>query len=239
MDKQFLKYYNRELKFIQESGGEFARQHDKIAGRLGLDGFKCTDPYVERLLEGFAFLAARVQMKIDAEFPRFTQYLLQMVYPHYLTPLPSMVVARFEPDMAEGALADGFVVPRGSVLRSLPGKDDQTACEYRTAQDVTLWPLELAGAEYLPTSGAVAALEIDDLKGATAAISLRLRTTADLTFDKLALSRSFFNFGSLANIFGPASLVGSSSDGCGMCMNRKWPSGSSCVSQRNICHDHW
>src|SRR5512142_55415 len=118
MDTRLLDYYNRELQFVRELGGEFAKAFPKIAGRLGLEAFECADPYVERLLEGFAFLAARVQLKIDSEFPRFTQHLLEMVYPHYLAPTPSMAVVQFQPTLAEGALAEGFVVPRGSVLRS-------------------------------------------------------------------------------------------------------------------------
>ena len=80
MDPRMLQYYNRELQFIREMGGEFAKQYPKIAGRLGMDGLDCDDPYVERLLEGFSFLAARVQLKLDESFPDFTQHLLEMVY---------------------------------------------------------------------------------------------------------------------------------------------------------------
>src|SRR5215207_11709290 len=101
MDPRLLHYYNRELQHLREMGGEFARDFPKIAGRLGLDQFECADPYVERLLEGFAFLAARVQLKIDSEFPRMTQHLLEMVFPGFLAPVPSMAVVRFEPDLAE------------------------------------------------------------------------------------------------------------------------------------------
>ena len=57
MDPRLLAYYNQELQFIRESGAEFASQYPKIAGRLGIDAFDCEDPYVERLLEGFALLA--------------------------------------------------------------------------------------------------------------------------------------------------------------------------------------
>ncbi len=189
MDPRLLDYYNRELQYIREMGGEFARQFPKIAGRLGLDGFECADPYVERLLEGFAFMSARVQLKVDAEFPRFTQHLLEMVYPHYLAPTPSMIISQFQPDMAEGALADGIVVPRGSGLRSIRGMVYKTGCVYRTAHDVTLWPLELGAVEYLGSTGAVSAAGVSDVQGAKAALRLRLKTTADITFDKLALDR--------------------------------------------------
>ncbi len=133
MDPRLLTHYNNELKFIREKAGAFAAEYPKIAGRLGIDGFACADPYVERLLEGFAFLSARVQLKIDSEFPAFTQHLFETVFPHYLAPTPSMAVVRFQPDLAEGGLAEGYTIPRDTVLRSVLGKGDQTSCEYRTA----------------------------------------------------------------------------------------------------------
>ena len=108
MNPRFLRYYSQELQHLREVGGEFAQDYPKIAGRLGLDGFECADPYVERLLEGFSFLAARVQMKIDAEFPRFTQHLSELVYPHFLAPTPSMAVVQLQPDLANPALQAGL-----------------------------------------------------------------------------------------------------------------------------------
>jgi type VI secretion system protein ImpG len=188
MDPRLLDYYNRELRFIREMGGEFARAYPKIAGRLGLDSFECADPYVERLLEGFAFLAARVQLKLDAEFPRFTQHLLESVYPNFLAPVPSMTVLQFQPDLTEGALAEGFPIARDSVVRSVLGKGERTACEYRTAHDVTLWPLTLTAARYVHgTALTNAGGRVP--KAAAAALVLKLRTSAGLGFDKLALDR--------------------------------------------------
>src|SRR5512143_553029 len=113
MDRRLLRYYESELQYLREVGAEFAREYPKIAARLGMEGIEVADPYVERLLEGFSFLTARVQMKLDAEFPRFTQHLLESVYPGYLAPMPSMVITRFEPEPAEGSLADGSPSPRG------------------------------------------------------------------------------------------------------------------------------
>ncbi len=187
MDPRLLQYYNQELRHLREVGGEFAEEFPKIAGRLGLDSFECADPYVERLLEGFAFLAARVRLKVDAEFPRFTEHLLECVYPHYLAPTPSMLVAQLQPDPSEGSLAEGCVIPRHTVLRSQIGKGEQTACEYRTAHDVTLWPLSIVAAEYLSSPSAVANLGVPSLPGLKAAIRLRLRATAGLKFNQLAL----------------------------------------------------
>src|SRR5216117_2330391 len=147
MDRRLLNYYNRELAHLREMGAEFAREFPKIAGRLALEDFTCADPYVERLLEGFAFLTSRVQLKLDAEFPRFTQSLLETLYPHYLAPTPSMTVVQLQPDLAEGALADGVLIPRASGLKSQRVGPQQTACEYRTAHDVTLWPVSIAEAQ--------------------------------------------------------------------------------------------
>ena len=187
MDPRLLKYYNAELQHFREMSGEFAAEFPKVAGRLGLDSFECADPYVERLIEGFAFLAARVRLKVDAEFPRFTRHMLQLAYPHYLAPTPSMAVVRFQPTLTEGSLADGFTVPRGSVMKTLLGKGEQTPCEYRTAHDVVLWPLELADAEYIGSTAAVSALGVTELQGVRAAIRLRIRSAGGLNFDKLAL----------------------------------------------------
>lgn len=187
MDPALLEYYNRELQHLREVGGEFAREFPKIAGRLGLEGFECADPYVERLLEGFSFLAARVQLKIDAEFPRFAQHLFELVYPHYLAPTPSMAVVQMQPDLTVGSLAEGFRLARGTMLRSVLAKGDPTACEYRSAHDVTLWPLELAEAKYFTFSGELPGVDLSRVRGVKAGLRLCLRATAGLSFDKLAL----------------------------------------------------
>ena len=192
MDPLLLKYYNRELQYMREMGGEFAEEFPKIAGRLGLNAFECADPYVERLLEGFAFLAARVQLKVDAEFPRFTQHLLEMVYPNYLSPVPSMAILQLTPELNDTSLQNGVVIPRGAQLRSQIGKGDQTACEYSTAHDVTLWPLQLFDAEYLSSASAVANLGIPGRPGMKAGLRLRLRSTAGLQFSHLAIDELVF-----------------------------------------------
>lgn len=187
MDERLKRYYERELRHVRESAGEFAREFPKIAARLSLDEMSCADPYVERLLEGFAFLTARVQLKLDAEFPRFTQHMLQSVYPHYLCPTPSMLVAQFKPDLEDAGLASGFDVPRGTVLRSNIGKEDQTACEYRTAHAVKLFPLELFEAQYHDRD--LASLGLPNIPGVRAAIRFRLRATAGLSLAEIALDR--------------------------------------------------
>ncbi|MCD6303873.1 MAG: type VI secretion system baseplate subunit TssF, partial [Planctomycetes bacterium] len=194
MDRRLLRYYNRELQHVREVAAEFAREFPKIAGRLSLDGLACADPYVERLLEGFAFLAARVQLKLDAEFPRFTQSMLDTIYPHYLTPTPSMAIVRFQPDLADTALAEGFVVPRGTTLRGRLGRGEQTACQYRTAHDVRLLPLRVVQAGYY--SRELASLEIPRYLDARAGIHVRLECTAGVTLKEMQPGRLTFFLGS-------------------------------------------
>src|SRR4029078_2787415 len=110
MDPRLLRLYEQELGHFQEMGAEFAREAPKIAARLGMRALTVADPYVERLLEGAAFMAARVQLKLDAEFPRFTQALLDIIYPHYLAPTPSMLIAQLKPDPNDPTLAGGPTV---------------------------------------------------------------------------------------------------------------------------------
>jgi type VI secretion system protein ImpG len=186
---RLLRYYSQELQHLREMGGEFAAQYPKIAGRLGLEGFDCADPYVERLLEGFSFLAARVQMKIDAEFPRFTQHLSELVYPHFLAPTPSMAVVQLQPDLSNPALNAGYAVPRGSSMRSVLGKDDATACEYRSAHALTLWPIELSEARFFTHGGRIAGVDATLPATVKAGLRLRLRTTNGAPFNTLALDR--------------------------------------------------
>ncbi|MDR2626150.1 MAG: type VI secretion system baseplate subunit TssF [Zoogloeaceae bacterium] len=145
MDARFLEYYNRELAYLRELGGEFAAAFPKVAGRLGMQGETVADPYVERLLEGFAFLSARIHIKIDAEFPRFSQRLLEVVYPHYLAPTPAMAIVRVENAMEEGGNADTSAgrLSRGTYMTSETISGGRTACTFVTAHDLDVWPLEI------------------------------------------------------------------------------------------------
>jgi len=188
MDERLLEHYNTELRHLRETAGEFAREFPKIAGRLALDKEAkevCPDPYVERLLEGFAWLAARVHLKLDAEFPRFTQSLLETVYPHFLPPIPSMAVVRFDPDENDAALAVGVPIPQGTLLRSNLGKGERTACTFRTAHLVRLLPVRVLEARYFTRD--LVQLNLPPEAGARAAIRIRLQATAGLPFKEIKL----------------------------------------------------
>ncbi len=182
MRDDLLDYYENELTFLRQMGKEFAEKHPKIATRLQLDMNRCDDPHVERLLEGFAFLAARVHLKIDDEFPQITEGLLNVLYPHFLRPIPSMTVAQFRLDPEQGKLTSGLRIPRNSILYSRPV--DGVPCRFRTCYDVTLWPLEVSDARWITPDKLTPPFRAPD---AVAALRMELRCLSDITFDKLQM----------------------------------------------------
>ncbi len=182
MRDDLLDYYENELTFLRQLGKEFAEKHPKIAARLQLDVNRCDDPHVERLLEGFALLAARVHLKIDDEFPQITEGLLNVLYPHFLRPIPSMTVAQFRLDPEQGKLTTGLSIPRDSILYSRPV--DGVPCKFRTCYDVTLWPFEVSDARWVTPDKLTPPLRAPD---AVAALRVELRCFSDVSFDKLEL----------------------------------------------------
>ena len=192
MDTRLLAHYENELAFLRDMGSEFAAAFPKIAGRLGMEGVEVLDPYVERLLEGTAFLSARVQLELDMQFPAFTANLLEIVYPHFLAPTPSMTVVGLEPDLANSGVKEGFLLKRHTRLRSRQIEGEQTACIYRTASDLMLWPIEVAEVEYIDSRGGLVAAGVSRDTPARAGIRLRLRRKdgdkiSNLKLDKLVL----------------------------------------------------
>ena len=192
MDTRLLSHYETELAYLRDMGAEFARAYPKIAARLGMEGIEVLDPYVERLLEGAAFLAARVQLELDLQVPEITSHLLEIVYPHYLCPVPSMMVAVLEADARAQGMSDGYAVPRDTVIRSRLAEGWQTPVEFRTGCDQHLWPIEIAEAEYIDGRGALVAAGLAKNVEARAGIRLRLRRTdgkpiSDLKLDTLTL----------------------------------------------------
>lgn len=192
MDDSFLSYYNDELKFIREMSGEFAREFPKIAGRLSLDAMgqdMCADPFVERMLEGFAFLSARVRQKQDSEFPRWTQAFFESVYPNYPNPVPSMGVVRIAPKLSEADLAGGFTIPKGTPLRSRQSAGEKTPCIFKTGFDVRLFPLALTSADYADRTLAHMGISSAHLQGVSAGVCLKFTTTAGPADGRLPISQ--------------------------------------------------
>ena len=197
MTDVLLPYYDRELNAIRRLAAEFAEAHPKIAGRLRLSGDTVDDPHVARLLEGVAFLAARVHHRLDDEFPELTDALLGVLYPHYLAPVPSCAVAQFTPQ-------PDLLVP----LRVEPGLAVDTEpvqrepCRFRTAYPLTLWPVEveavrLSGLPLVAPANAAA-------PGAVAVLRVTLRCASpEATFTQLGVDRLRFFLRGAANVVLP------------------------------------
>ncbi len=187
MRDELLLYYERELDYLRKSAAQFAEKHPKVASRLVLEPTKCEDPHVERLLEAFAFLAARVHLKMDDEFPEITESLLTIVYPQLTRPIPSMSVVQFELDPEKGKLTSGLKIDRNSALYSKPVLG--TPCTFRTCYDTVLWPLTVSAAELRAPSRLQPAVKTSD---SAWAIRLELRCAADVSFAGLKLEKLRF-----------------------------------------------
>ncbi|PHM45513.1 cytoplasmic protein [Xenorhabdus mauleonii] len=193
MDSKLLEYYNRELVYLRELGKEFAERYPKVANRLGMHGIDVADPYVERLMEGFAFLTSRVQLKMDAEFPRFSEHLLEMLYPNYLSPTPSMAVVELQPDTSKGDISHGFLVPRGTLMHCQTLKKEGITFHYATTQDVTLQPLHLQHIELgkIPANLPLVALDLHQ-HGAISALRIHLSCKEKFFLNELDLNKLIF-----------------------------------------------
>jgi type VI secretion system protein ImpG len=180
MRDDLLLYYERELDYLRKSAAQFAEKHPKVASRLVLEPTKCEDPHVERLLEAFAFLTARVHLKMEDEFPEITEALLSVVYPQLVRPIPSMSVVEFQLDPEKGKLASGMKIERNASLYSKP--IGGVPCTFRTCYDTTLWPLTVSAVEWNAPSRLKPAVKTND---SAWAIRLELRCARDTTFTGL------------------------------------------------------
>ncbi len=185
IDPRLLRFYNDELAYLREEARAFGEEHESVAGRLGLKTPTDPDPYVERLLEGVAFLGARVQLKIADQYPEFTQHLLHAVQPHYLAPTPSMCIAGFEPKEGDPVLIKGHAVPRGTPLIAAAGEQGGASVEFRTGHDVTLWPLKITQVEYLASRVAVAPFAGAANVRAEAGLRIRFEATAGASLPEI------------------------------------------------------
>lgn len=188
MRDDLLLYYERELTFLRQMGSEFSEKYPKIASRLMLEPEKCEDPHVERLLEGFAFLAARVHLKIDDEFPEITEALLNILYPHYLRPIPSMSIVQFHLDPEQGGLTTPQQIPRESVLNSR--RVQGVPCQFRTCFDTTVLPITITGGDWKTPDRLNPPVRTNDAVGA---LRVEFKAPQGVTFQQMGLkSLRFF-----------------------------------------------
>jgi type VI secretion system protein ImpG len=182
MRDDLLQYYERELTYLRRLGADFGKRYPRVASGLLLEPTRSDDPHVERLLEGFAFLAARVHLKIDDEFPQITEALLQSIYPEYTRPVPSMSLVQFQLDPEQNKLTQGYHIPRETLLYSRPVNG--VACRFRTSYDTTLWPVSVSEAAW------VSPHQLDPpVRGTSAVAALRvaLQCAPDVDFTTLSI----------------------------------------------------
>ena len=196
MREELLEHYERELAYLRELGSEFAQKYPRVAGRLLLEPDRCEDPHVERLLEAFAFLAARVHLRIEDDFPELTSGLLSIVYPHYLRPIPAMTVVECQMEEVQGKATAAVRMPAGTMLTT-KSRVDGLVCRFRTCYPVELWPFSVGACEWrLPERLARPVRTV----GAAAVMQLRLQCAPDVSFTELDLSDLRFHLSGETNV---------------------------------------
>ncbi|MGH9585812.1 MAG: type VI secretion system baseplate subunit TssF [Acidobacteriaceae bacterium] len=187
MREELLEYYERELAHLRQLGGQFAQKYPRVASRLLLEPDRCDDPHVERLLESFAFMAARVHLRVDDDFPEVTSALLGIVSPHYLRPIPSMTVVECQPDPEQGKQTAGLRIPAHTPLITKRTVDGMP-CRFQTAYPVELWPFTVSECEWRQPERLADPIRVP---GSVGVLRMRLQCGRDVAFNQ-------FNIGKLA-----------------------------------------
>ena len=196
MRDELLQNYENELSYLRQMGAQFAEKYPKIASRLRLESSKETeDPHVERLIEAVAFLAARVHLRLDDDFPEITEALLNIVYPHFVRPIPSMAIADFQVDIEHGKLTTGFKIERGSTLYSRPVNG--VPCKFRTCYDTTLWPISVVEAEWKTPDLLKPPLKAAEISNA---LRLEIRSALDAPLPALEMDTLRFHLAGDGNL---------------------------------------
>jgi type VI secretion system protein ImpG len=184
--EQLLPYYERELGYLRRNLREFAERYPKIAGRLLISGEVCEDPHIERMIESFALLNARIAKRLDDDYPEFTEALFEVLYPHYLRPFPSCSIARIDFSGAARQQTNASTIARGTQLATRPVRG--AACTFRTVYPVTVAPLELTDASFAAIIHAPEAVRPPP--GATSSVSLTITaTTEQATIGQLGVGK--------------------------------------------------
>jgi type VI secretion system protein ImpG len=170
-DEDFLQYYFDELSYLRDAGRSFAREHRKVAARLDMPHGETADPHVERLIESFAFMTARLQRQMRAEFPEITTALLGVLYPQLVQPLPPMAIACFDVGPTIKGLTDGFPILRKTPLFAQDASG--LTCRFRTCYDTMLWPVTV-------TEAALEMAEYHGLSSGSTVLRIRLHAREDL-----------------------------------------------------------
>lgn len=185
MREELLEYYERELAHLRKLGGQFAEKYPRVASRLLLEPDRCDDPHVERLLESFAFMAARVHLRVDDDFPEVTSALLGLVSPHYLRPIPSMTVVECQLDPEQGKQTAGLCVPARTPLLTKRNVDGMP-CRFQTAYPVELWPFTVSECEWRQPERLA---DPARFPGTAGVVRMRLQCGRDVAFNQFNIGR--------------------------------------------------
>ena len=170
-----LPYYEQELSFIRRYSREFSERYPKIASQLQMSGEVSEDPHIERMIQSFALLTARVSRRLDDDYPEFTEALFEVMYPHYLRPFPSCSIAHFDYTAAASQLTSANILRRGTELNTRPVNG--LACKFRTAYDVVIAPVRLTQAQFDPIVDAPDAVVLP--ANASSSMTIRVETTSE------------------------------------------------------------
>ena len=186
MLESLLPFYERELSFLRDLSNEFAQRYPKVAARLSLEGGQSEDPHVERLIESFALLGARIHRKLDDEFPEITSSFLEVMYPHYLRPIPSSTIVQFQANAAAPEIATRYHLPRGTQVQS-PAPDKDSICFFRTCYPVDVFPMTITGAKLELTSASAYLRQLAP-QGTAAVLTLEMNTWLGLNIANMGIS---------------------------------------------------
>jgi type VI secretion system protein ImpG len=196
MREELLEYYERELAHLRQLGGQFAEKYPRVASRLLLEPDRCDDPHVERLLEAFAFMAARVHLRVDDDFPEVTSALLGIVQPHYLRPVPSMSIVECELDPEQGKQTAGLRLPAKTPMATKRTVDG-LPCRFQTAYPVELWPLTVGECEWRQPERLSEPVRVS---GAVGVIRMRLLCARDVSFNQFKIGKLAFHLTGETNV---------------------------------------
>ncbi|CAA0095129.1 Uncharacterised protein [BD1-7 clade bacterium] len=195
MDDRLLEWFNRELKHVRERAQEFGKDYPKVARQLGIYENGIDDPYIHYMLEAFAYMTARIQLKREAAYPEFTQQLVHILFPQFIAQLPAMTLLQLVPAADEGTLNDGFELPRDSLVdNEQHSVIVDRVFRFSTTQAVTLWPLTMESAGLLRSR---AVIENEGWRLPTTAtvktgVKLTLSLDAGLTLGDISLDQLDF-----------------------------------------------
>ena len=172
--QDLLPHYERELAFLRSHAEEFGRRYPRVAGRLAVSGEVLQDPHVERMIQAFALLSSRIHKRLDDDFPLFAESFLDLLYPHYLRPLPSSSIACFDVGSGAAQLSRASSIPRGTQLHTRPMRG--VTCKFRTTSATQLMPVRVAAVGFRGTTTAPTGTDVP--RQATATLSIQLELTS-------------------------------------------------------------